>query len=574
MTLRYPLRLLHLVPEWPLFVVRVLRLLLSEGSRRRIFWPMLKLEWDLRRRYQTPEWRPIPMVERGTKVALIASAGDLPATLVEVFFAVALGLCGWRLVVVSNRGAWINRLYRIVGVRGLLYWEDARALARNHGGTVSPEWAQQQGLDGIMSYTFRGARVGVHSISAVIRERRAGFDPDAPGIWEQVARQLTVAQSYACAADHVLELACPQAALFNERGYNKYGPLFDLCMARGIDCVQWVGSHRDGSLTLKRYSSATTNSSPLGLSDDTWRLAGEMPWDDQKAEFVYDELRECYSTGQWFGEVGTQFGKAIYAPDQVARILHLDPNKRTAVIFAHMFWDATFFYGRDLFRDYEDWFVETVRAAIANPRVNWLIKVHPANSVKNRREGVGGRRADMERVVIHEQVGSLPAHVQVLPEDSDVSTYSLFGLMDCCVTVRGTVGMEAACFGIPVVTAGTGRYDRRGFTIDPQSREAYRDRLAECDQIPTLSPSQKELALRFAYASLRLRPFRLGSIRLRYLHDRFATPDVGIMTDSLDKLLAGPDMRAFVEWFGDRSREDFIDRSMLARVTDTQALSN
>ena len=34
----------------------------------------------------------------------------------------------------------------------------------------------------------------------------------------------------------------------------------------------------------------------------------------------------------------------------------------------------------------------------------------------------------------------------------------LFKVIDYGITVRGTIGIELPCFGIPVITAGTGRY--------------------------------------------------------------------------------------------------------------------
>ena len=43
---------------------------------------------------------------------------------------------------------------------------------------------------------------------------------------------------------------------------------------------------------------------------------------------------------------------------------NLDPNKKIAVLFSHIFWDGTFFYGEDLFIDYEDWFRETLKVMI------------------------------------------------------------------------------------------------------------------------------------------------------------------------------------------------------------------
>ena len=59
---------------------------------------------------------------------------------------------------------------------------------------------------------------------------------------------------------------------------------------------------------------------------------------------------------------------------------NLDPNKKIAVLFSHIFWDGTF-YGEDLFIDYEDWFRETLKVMIKKD-VNWIIKVHQAKCSK------------------------------------------------------------------------------------------------------------------------------------------------------------------------------------------------
>ena len=45
-----------------------------------------------------------------------------------------------------------------------------------------------------------------------------------------------------------------------------------------------------------------------------------------------------------------------------------------------------------------------------------------------------------------------------------------FQNIDFALTVRGTVGCELACYGVPVITAGTGRYSHQGFTVDPSKR--------------------------------------------------------------------------------------------------------
>ena len=106
-------------------------------------------------------------------------------------------------------------------------------------------------------------------------------------------------------------------------------------------------------------------------------------------------------------------------------------------------------------------------AACANDRVNWVVKLHPANVWKRRRDRVSGELDEL--VAIRERVGELPPHVRLLEPDTDISTWSLFDVTDFGVTIRGSVGFELPCFGVPVLTAGTGFYSGRGFTVDSET---------------------------------------------------------------------------------------------------------
>ena len=239
--------------------------------------------------------------------------------------------------------------------------------------------------------------------------------------------------------------------------------------------------------------------------------------------------------------------------------LDLDPQKKTAVIFSHLFWDATFFYGRDLFQDYEDWFVQTVKAAVSNSALNWIVKVHPSNIVKSRRDGFEGELSEM--VAIRRDIGNLPDHIKLIEAESDINTYSLFSLMDYCLTVRGTIGIEASSFGIPVLTAGTGRYDHLGFTMDSESAAEYLQRLSRIQEIEPLSPDQRELAQRFAYGIFLMRPFIMQSASHEYQQDVRASAQFAIKVDSIQELVEAPDMRAFVDWACFSHAEDFLQES-------------
>src|SRR6185503_3316752 len=105
------------------------------------------------------------------------------------------------------------------------------------------------------------------------------------------------------------------------------------------------------------------------------------------------------------------------------------------------------------------------------------------------------------------------------------------------------VGVECALFGIPVVTGGSGRYHRRGFTLDSSTREEYLQKLATLESYPRLTPAQIEIAERYAYGALFCRPLRLSSASLEFEHDAIATPKVTIHCATRRQWLESQDMR-------------------------------
>jgi hypothetical protein len=155
----------------------------------------------------------------------------------------------------------------------------------------------------------------------------------------------------------------------------------------------------------------------------------------------------------------------------------------------------------------------------------------------------------------------LPHHIKLIPADSDISTLSLFDIMDVCLTVRGTIGIEASCFGIRVLTAGTGRYDRRGFTMDFDSPQQYLQALRDLPDIRAMSAVEIELARRFAFGVFMARPTRLSSVSFAYGNDTAARLKTRIIGDS-EQLLGATDVRSIADWMASGEEDYFaIDPS-------------
>lgn len=491
----------------------------------------------------------------GAKRALVVGAGFADGVKVELGLIKGLELAGFEPVVLTWRDPWLAKYYELAGVSSLWYWDD---LVRPASAAAVRELvAAIRSSDDLLGAAWEGVRVGRFAASTALRQLRVGsLDLQAPAVRAQVAGRLAAGIAHANAARQLVARIRPSVAMFLDRGYTPQGELFDVCLAAGVDTITWNVAHRSHALMLKRYTESNQDEHPAGLSASTWQALQAMPWTEAHRERLSRELTRTYETGDWYSEVGTQFHTRLFDPAEVRRRLGLDPRKKTAVIFAHILWDGTFFWGEDVFESYESWLIETVRAACANPRVQWVIKVHPANRVKNARAGVQGESA--EEVVLRRAIGTLPPHVTIMTAESEINNLSLFPVTDYGLTVRGTIGIELASFGIPVLTAGTGRYDRKGFTVDAASPQEYLERLRRIHEIPPLTPAQRELAERFASGVFVLRPLPLTTMQVTFAHDERATSQVRIMAGTAEAWRTAPDLRAFAAWVADGRAEDYL----------------
>lgn len=488
-------------------------------------------------------------------VALVTSV-HFPEVEIELALLKALELAGFRPVLLLLRDQWILRKY--YGLAGLEVhsWDDFVATPdRAAAEEALGHYATTQGL---FSLHYAGARVGTCAVSTAMRMLRQGnFDLSTPKDREVLVEYVAQSMAYADAAHRILDRFRPKLGVFIDKGYSPKGELFDNALARGVDCVSWDLAHKNSTLMLKRFNARNQDTSTDSISEDSWEAMRTLPLGEAERQRIEQELYGCYVSGDWYSVAGTQFNKRMQGAEELRARLGLDPGKKNAFVFPHVSWDATLFWGGSLYPDYDEWLVETVRAAAGNDRVNWIVKIHPAHIGKAVREGFRGEPA--EAVTLRERVGPLPPHVKVIPAESDISTYSLFPLMDWCITVRGRVGIEAARLGIPVLTSGRGPYDRRGFSVDSHTRAEYLARLARIDEIPRLSPEQRALAERFAFGFLFMRPLPLQSASLVYHESHEKSASQGhIHVSSPDGWRTAPDIRSLAEWLRDPSREDYL----------------
>ncbi len=499
-----------------------------------------------------------------SKRALILSVGFAQGVQAELALIKSLELAGIRSYVFVPRNPSLLRYYGLVKSCRVLYWDDFlessdfREAARILDGV--------QDIQELLRYETSAVRTGRSAASSALRILRVGrLDLDQKHIYECVLSRFATAIAFARNCEKILDSVNPELAVFVDRGYTPQAELFDTCIREGVNAITWNAAHKNNTIMLKRYVQVNRDEHPSSLSDASWNLLKSFPLREKQAQELHDELYVSYLSGEWYGEVGTQVNKRMQKPEEIRRSFGLEPEKKTAFIFPHILWDATFFWGKDLFQDYEEWLVETVRAAISNPNVNWVIKIHPANLVKNRRDRVKLQPAEV--ITLEQNFGKLPSHIHLIPAESDVNTYSLFEVMDYCLTVRGTIGIEAASRGVPVLTAGTGRYDHKGFTVDFDTKEEYLEKIRRIQDVPPLTNHQTELARRYAYGVFLARPLQLQNFTLEYQKDPKATAKIEIKPRTQKDWENTKDLRLFSDWAVHSNEIDFLTPSIVSSLT-------
>ncbi|MCC6973431.1 MAG: hypothetical protein IT322_05405 [Anaerolineae bacterium] len=474
---------------------------------------------------------------------------------------------GYTPVIFTYRGNRFGHEYfRLFGFDRLLVWEDyleslyfdEAEIDRIARALLPPKPT----IAGVLLVRYHGVAVGKHALSVTARRLIEGRpDLDNPRTQSLFQGLLRDSIRGVLAAERFLRKTPVKKMLVRDSGYIPNGPIFETALEKGVDCVVYEQGQRRGTWIFKRYTAESKGQHYFSLSASTWERIQTQPWtsaDDQRLDAEFAGRYTPHSTDD---TRRLQSGKKIKTPDEVRAQLGLDPGKKTAVIFSHVAWDAAFFFGACLFEDFENWLFQTVKFAAAEcPHLNWIVKLHPFNAFKLQREG----KTEESEMRLLRSLMPLPPHIILMRADTDINTSALFPLVDYVLTVNGTVGMEFPCFGVPAVLAGTGRYNGKGFTIEPPTVEAYFETLRTLHTLPRLDEASQRKARQHFYTLTARRQTSLEDIapmQLKRLNEAVSDihDNITIKARSLVEFDQAQSLRRFGEWFDTSTDPDLLE---------------
>lgn len=527
---------------------------------------------DYQRTAGQTEWmREHPCKTVHDKKALFAmNTGAVYDTKLFAMLALGLKMKGYRVMVLLSRySAWAQRYFKLFGIRDFIFWEDAALTQKEKAQCLhdaryflsSAEWNFQA----MKQWKYRGAWIGPQILSTVSRSVMQGApDVGSPDIQEAIKHLLPETLQTVHRADGMISKISPDLMVVNEANYAMMGALVDTAIQKNVSVIQMTQPSRDDALIFKRLTQKTRRHHPSSVDAATLRRSESAAWTLRHEEELAAEFKNRYG-GKWFLQSRNQPGVREKSTEEITRELGLDSHKKTAIVFSHILWDANLFYGEDLFEDYGDWFVQTVKAACANPRLNWIIKLHPANAWKRARENVTAEFAEVS--LIKKEIGELPDYVKLLYPTTEISTWSLFQLADYGITVRGTIGMEMPCFGVPVFTAGTGRYSGLGFTNGSATKEEYLAKLAHIEEFDRMTEEELLVAKKHAFTAFRLRPWVMKSFKAEFNYKKTGVHPLDHnlfpAVDSFADIKKNGDLEKFAAWTEKKEEVDYTEGNAL-----------
>jgi hypothetical protein len=392
-----------------------------------------------------------------------------------------------------------NRIYKLSGDTFIHSFEDR--LSGIELSQLDSEYqliiANINSPDDLLNLIIDDVPFGKNIYGSYIRQRRIGsiseIDQSVKDAVRNGLRNYFVVKK-------ILGIYSPSLVLLSDSVYDTFGALFFGALRKDV-AVAVSGHFPDGRCFGRVYSkleqfTTVERNYVFSLTSNTWDKVIKQYGEPERL------LTEKYLANRFNGKDVIFDGKyhentKKLPPLSIRSRLGVNGNHtKIVLIAAHLLWDDATASYQALYRDYEIWLVETLNKIKAAPEIFWILKAHPSEL----HLGTTRRVSDVYREVYSE---SPPPNVVFIDANSDINTYSLIDASDAVLTVRGTIGFEAACKGKLVINAGTGPYSGLGFNVEFNSQEEYENYLLRLSTVNTeLAEHQIEMAKIATYGYL------------------------------------------------------------------------
>ena len=237
--------------------------------------------------------------------------------------------------------------------------------------------------------------------------------------------------------------------------------LVELAKRNGIRHITYECGYISGCLVF-----SDTTPSVWFPTENIWEKYREMPLSDEE-----NEALDSYLNERVYGKRTSiqLWDKPDFDKEKAISRYNIKQYKKVFSLFTNILWDSAAIGCDEAFGGLADWVRSTITYFASQAKDCLLIvRVHPAE-IK-----IPGQES-REKILdsINGDIKDLPPNVVILGPEDNTSSYLIMELSDCVLVNTSITGVEAACYGKPVVVVGKTHYKSKGFTFDVKTREEY-----------------------------------------------------------------------------------------------------
>ena len=342
----------------------------------------------------------------------------------------------------------------------------------------------------LLGYQYLGVDVGVHAKVATIRfflDGRMDFnDPKQEAVFR---KKLIYAMISTKVASNIIKKEEPDTIFMLHGIYSSWGPFLSYFKQNGKDTYVY-----DNKLSKLGYFTFHHNAEP-------YKIFGQKAWlDFNRSPLKKEEESQLkdYLDGRFKGKLGEYLMYKGDFDDQneknsMIKSLFKKSYKRRYILYPGVAWDGSIKgYTSEVFEDMFDWLDKTVDFFKKNKNYQLIVKSHPAEIITD--------KCNTSVVAyLEEKHGTLPENIIVLKPDVAIKAYDLMSPDVISITYDGTIGLEVAVLGFPVLVAGDSHYREAGVVKKLETLDEYYKLLENPGELVSFARSHIELAKKYAY---------------------------------------------------------------------------
>ena len=503
-----------------------------------------------------------PFLDSQKSLLIVSGAGmNISWAQIWTFLSLAAFKRDYKVIVLTYKKSKLLNMYYSLMPMQKVFFEDLRPTDTDPiSNEIKKRLEELQSFNDYKTYYYKDAPIGQIALSTYSRHKGTGLiDLTQQHVKAYVHEWIVLLIQYYNLAETVYQKYNVQALFVTEVFLEEYGAFYYSAINHRINVIRFAGTVRDDSFILQHLSQDNDRIHHSSIAKSSFESIQSLSWGELEEKELAQNFLDRYGD-KWHRSKRNQPNTVFMSPEDMRQHYAIPSNKKIAIIYSHILYDTLFFFGTDLFKNYAEWLIESVKAACENDQVEWFVKVHPSNIWRGELNFLLKGKYEEEKL-IHSTIGSLPKHVRIIPADNDgISPYSWFQFADYGITVRGTSGLEMAALGKTVICAGTGRYEGNGFTVDPVDSKEYLSILKNIQKLPYLEDHQKLLAKQYAHAIFIRKPFALTSFELKPkkgVKKILASDDIIYIPSKANKNRMA-DIQILSDWFDQIQKRDLL----------------